>query len=385
MRVSGRLMHDSKALSARRYVRASYALACLVVLAAAVLLVSGHFGALAEGTYSIPTPQRADIRLSPAVAAPAPPVELIVKQVDPTDALRINSEIPINGGPNPAAAPFSMAKASPAARAHALDCLTAAIYYEAARESPDGQRAVAQVVLNRVRHPAFPSSVCAVVYQGSTQSTGCQFTFTCDGSMLRAPERSYWLRARAIAAAALGGAVFQPVGMATHYHANYVVPVWAPHLVKNAAIGAHIFYRWKGTWGTPAAFTQRYSGAEADMDTLKHAALAALAARQALAATAEGAAIVAGGPGEALPAAQQLADVDARLAMASESLGAKNPQLIELQKQRAAVAKKVQSPAAELAAIETQIKDLSRTLGPNHPQMKALEQRRAELAGGKKG
>ena len=363
--------------------RASYAIVCLAVLAAAVLLVSARFGALAHGAYSIQSPQRSDIRLVPQAAAPAPPVAMIVKQVDPEDALRINSEIPIASGPNPAAAPFSMGKASAATRERALDCLTAAIYYEAARESPDGQRAVAQVVLNRVRHPAFPSSVCSVVYQGSTLPTGCQFTFTCDGSLLRPAERSYWQRARAIAAAALNGAVFAPVGMATHYHANYVVPVWAPNLVKDAAIGAHYFYRWKGNWGTPAAFTQHYSGVEADMDSLKRAALAAFATRQALAASSGKESSPAGTAD--LPAAQQLAQVDAQIEIASQTLGAKNPRLIELQKQRAQVAQHVQSPAAELAAVEAEIKDASRTLGPNHPQMKALEQRRAELMKGKAG
>lgn len=363
--------------------RASYAIVCLAVLAAAVLLVSAQFGALAHGAYSIQSPQRSDIRLVPQAAAPAPPVAMIVKQVDPEDALRINSEIPIASGPNPAAAPFSMGKASAATRERALDCLTAAIYYEAARESPDGQRAVAQVVLNRVRHPAFPSSVCSVVYQGSTLPTGCQFTFTCDGSLLRPAERSYWQRARAIAAAALNGAVFAPVGMATHYHANYVVPVWAPNLVKDAAIGAHYFYRWKGNWGTPAAFTQHYSGVEADMDSLKRAALAAFATRQALAASSGEESSPAGTAD--LPAAQQLAQVDAQIEIASQALGAKNPRLIELQKQRAQVAQHVQSPAAELAAVEAEIKDASRTLGPNHPQMKALEQRRAELMKGKAG
>ena len=378
-------MRESSKMPPRLFVRPSYAIACLALMALLVLAVAGRMGALAEGTYSIPQTRVSEVRLPPATAAePTAPVALIVKQVDPSDALRINSEIPISGGPNPAAAPFSMGKASTAAKDHALDCLTAAIYYEAARESPDGQRAVAQVVLNRVRHPAFPSSVCGVVYQGSTLSTGCQFTFTCDGSLLRPAERSYWQRARAIAAAALNGAVFAPVGMATHYHADYVVPVWAPNLVKNAAIGAHIFYRWKGNWGTPAAFTQHYSAAEADMGALKRAALAAFADRQALAAIAD-AGLAADGEPANVPAAQQLAQVDAQLAMAKQTLGAKNPQLAELQKQRAAVARKVQSPAAELAGIDAQIKNLSRTLGPNHPQMKALEQRRAELARGKAG
>jgi hypothetical protein len=78
----------------------------------------------------------------------------------------------------------------------ALQCLTSAIYYEAASEPDDGQRAVAQVVLNRVAHPSFPKTVCGVVFQGSEKSTGCQFTFTCDGALARLPNRYFWERAR---------------------------------------------------------------------------------------------------------------------------------------------------------------------------------------------
>src|SRR5213075_2579568 len=121
--------------------------------------------------------------------------------------------------------------------AQALECLASAIYYEAGNQDENGERAVAQVVLNRVRHPAFPASVCGVVYQGSTRATGCQFTFTCDGSLARAPERSAWNRAREVAKAALAGFVQPAVGNATHYHANYVAPYWAPTLAKTAVIG----------------------------------------------------------------------------------------------------------------------------------------------------
>jgi hypothetical protein len=142
----------------------------------------------------------------------------------------------------------------------ALDCLTQAIYYEAAGETLTGQRAVAQVVLNRVRHPAFPSSICEVVYQGSERKTGCQFTFTCDGSLTRRPSRHGWDTARAIASAALSGAVEPVVGMATHYHANWVLPYWAPELDKLSSVGAHNFYRWKGNWGRRQAFSQSYTG-----------------------------------------------------------------------------------------------------------------------------
>jgi spore germination cell wall hydrolase CwlJ-like protein len=185
-----------------------------------------------------------------------------LQQVAPESALAINAAVPIANLANPPALPFTLAGASDASRARSLDCLTAAIYYEAAREPTDGQRAVAQVVLNRVRHPAYPNSVCGVVFEGAHRVTGCQFSFTCDGSLRRAPMADYWERARQVAQAALAGYVYAPVGWATHYHANYVVPYWSSTLVKSANVGLHIFYRWRGGWGRPAAFADHYAGVE---------------------------------------------------------------------------------------------------------------------------
>jgi len=159
-----------------------------------------------------------------------------------------------------AARPFAL-KGTALDKARALECLTDAIYYEAAREPDDGQRAVAQVVLNRVRHPAFPATVCGVVYQGS-EKRGCQFSFACDGSMTRGVARPYWLRAQKVAASALNGSVFAPVGEATHYHTFAVTPSWNRGLVMTGVFGAHFFHRWKGWWGTAAAFSQIYRGGE---------------------------------------------------------------------------------------------------------------------------
>jgi spore germination cell wall hydrolase CwlJ-like protein len=158
--------------------------------------------------------------------------------------------------------PFVLA-ASGVERARAVQCLSEAVYYEAAREPEVGQEAVAQVVLNRLRHPAYPKSVCGVVYQGSARATGCQFTFTCDGSLRYAPQAALWKRARVVAERALAGYVDKQVGSATHYHAQYVAPYWAPTLVKMVKVGQHIFYRWTGPWGEPPAFTGRYAGGEA--------------------------------------------------------------------------------------------------------------------------
>jgi hypothetical protein len=111
------------------------------------------------------------------------------------------------------------------------------------------------------------------VYEGSTRTTGCQFTFTCDGSLYRKPDADGWKRAYRIAEAALSGYVYKPIGWATHYHADYVVPYWASTLAKNAMVGAHIFYRWAGAWGQPASFTDKYAGREPNAAALRTAAL----------------------------------------------------------------------------------------------------------------
>ena len=198
---------------------------------------------------------------------------MVVRPLAPDQALRLNAEIPVARGPNPAAAPFQFS-GNAAARTQALNCLASAVYYEAGNQDVDGERAVAQVVLNRVRHPAFPASVCGVIYQGSTKLTGCQFTFTCDGSLNRQPDADGWRRAMAVADAALSGAVYAPVGWATHYHADYVVPYWAATMAKNIVVGAQLFYRWPGEWGQPAAFTKTYAGVEPSAGALRAAALA---------------------------------------------------------------------------------------------------------------
>jgi len=160
-----------------------------------------------------------------------------------------------------AAQPFRSAGVG-LAHGRALECLAQAVWYEAASESEAGQRAVAQVVLNRVAHPAWPASVCGVVYQGSERSTGCQFTFTCDGSLTRRPSGASWARALRVAAEALAGRVYAPVGLATHYHTLWVNPYWAASLDHAGTIGAHRFYRLRGVAGTSAAFTMAYSGSE---------------------------------------------------------------------------------------------------------------------------
>ena len=185
-----------------------------------------------------------------------------LKPLTSEQALAVNSAATLTASVGSPARPFVLPLSRPDYPV-ALRCLTQAIYYEAANEPNEGQAAVAQVVLNRMRHPAFPHNVCGVVYEGSERPTGCQFSFTCDGSLVRSPSIAGWRRARLAAAAALAGKVEARVGYATHYHANYVVPYWADSLDRTAIIGAHLFYRWKGYWGTRPAFSASYQGSEA--------------------------------------------------------------------------------------------------------------------------
>jgi spore germination cell wall hydrolase CwlJ-like protein len=179
----------------------------------------------------------------------------------------INAALPFSASPVEAARPF-LVPAQQVDERRALECLSQAVYYEAGYEPLQGRRAVAQVVLNRVRHPAYPNSICGVVYQHS-RSRVCQFTFVCDGALHRRPEAGAWRQARAIAEAALQGYIERSVGLATHYHANYVAPRWAPMLAKVSQIGAHIFYRWPGSWGQPRAFASRYVGEPHDPASLR--------------------------------------------------------------------------------------------------------------------
>jgi len=165
----------------------------------------------------------------------------------------------IDAGP---AARMMLAAGTITDKLRAQQCLTQAIYYEAATESDAGQRAVAQVVLNRVAHPSYPSTVCGVVFQGSERQTGCQFSFTCDGAMARKPSPMWWDRAARIAREALSGYVYRPIGLATHYHTVQIHPYWADSLDHVGTIGAHRFYRWRGAAGRPAAFANRYIGHE---------------------------------------------------------------------------------------------------------------------------
>lgn len=178
----------------------------------------------------------------------------------PEEARAYNASIPFSKAPKPAARPFRFSGTG-GDLDRAIDCLAAAQYYEAG-DDPVGQKAVAQVVLNRARHPAFPKTICGVVFQGAERTTGCQFTFTCDDSMARIPPAPAWDRSRALARRMLNGLVERKVGYATHYHTDWVVPYWSSSLDKISEVHTHLFFRWQGWWGTPGAFLKSVREAE---------------------------------------------------------------------------------------------------------------------------
>jgi spore germination cell wall hydrolase CwlJ-like protein len=140
-----------------------------------------------------------------------------------------------------------------AADALAETCLTTAVYYESAKEPRAGKEGVAQVVLNRLADVRFPKSVCDVVYQGATRRTGCQFSFTCDGSLRRRPEAGAWTEARDVARSALGGYRVKELAQALNFHADYVTPYWKSSVQRVTQIGRHIFYAPKGLGPVPGA------------------------------------------------------------------------------------------------------------------------------------
>jgi spore germination cell wall hydrolase CwlJ-like protein len=235
----------------------------------ATMLGLGGGAALLLFGFAVETGRNGQPSVTRALPAATPPGATIinlpppnlVRALSPEEATKENAERPFVARPDTPAARFVL-QTDADGHSRALTCLAQAVYYEAAGEGTDGGRAVAQVVLNRLHHPGYPSTICGVVYEGADRPSGCQFSFTCDGSMQRIPISSLWARSREIAEQALAGKVFAPIGHATHYHADYVLPFWADSLDKSVQVGRHIFYRLPSVFGEARAFSQRYAGSE---------------------------------------------------------------------------------------------------------------------------
>ncbi len=249
------------------------AFAALVLLPIALLALMGGLPAPAASPASVAPVATAE----PMPALPASPEDTVVlSELTATDARARNAAVEFAAVGPGTPSPFRF-DGSAADRLRARDCLALAGMAEAGGGDGD-QRAVMQVILNRVRHPAFARTVCGVVFEGAQRPTGCQFSFTCDGSLARRYSDAAWRAARDRAEQMLGGATHAPVGNATHFHADYVYPWWSDQLDKVAQVGPHIFFRWRGFWGSRSALSARYAGGEPDPLRLRETALVTAAA-----------------------------------------------------------------------------------------------------------
>ena len=122
-------------------------------------------------------------------------------------------------------------------------CLAEALYFEARGESVRGMFAVGEVIMNRVDSARFPSTLCAVINQGTGRQYACQFTYTCDGAAEVIREQAAWDRVAKVARLLIDGAPRQLTDGATHYHTRAVNPRWARVFPRTATIGSHHFYR----------------------------------------------------------------------------------------------------------------------------------------------
>ena len=181
-----------------------------------------------------------EVALNSATPAPSDDKPITTVAANPDASALDTSQIaqsPATGPPNYAAL------IDPKDAPRQQRCLAEAIYFEARSEPEEGQAAVAQVVLNRVRSGLYPANVCAVVYQDRNRPFACQFSFACEGHSLRITEPGPWAVATRIAAEVTDGKTYNPkVGSALNYHANYVMPYWAGALKRVDRIGHHIFY-----------------------------------------------------------------------------------------------------------------------------------------------
>lgn len=243
----------------------------LLALLPLLLLIGISFRVEPSGATELPSQANSSELLAQLAALPGsptamPPPDFTLPAAGIDDPRSQNAAIPFVAGMLAPSPPFRFS-GNAIDFGNARDCLALAAMAEAGSSDP-GQRAVIQVVLNRTRHPAFAGSVCGVVFEGSERATGCQFSFTCDGSLARQYDAASWTAARSRADQALKGYVFATVGNATHYHTDWVFPWWSPKLQKIAQIETHLFLRWPGYWGSVKSWRKSYGGTEPSLAVL---------------------------------------------------------------------------------------------------------------------
>jgi spore germination cell wall hydrolase CwlJ-like protein len=236
-----------------------------------VAAVSGTFDGIRARLAALRHPERVVVTPEVTTTSPAAPTDnsvMVASLQAPvsTDALDAIDHMTADGAPVPMTQSEKLAYARADVPATVFDgtlfdtkgkkvsekelnCLATAVYFEARGETYRGQVAVAQVVMNRVAHKLYPDTICAVVYQNQHKRNACQFSFACDGIPERVTEGKAWEQAEQIARDVVSGKEFlTEVAYATHYHATYVYPHWAPRMKKETKIGHHVFYRFKRGW-----------------------------------------------------------------------------------------------------------------------------------------
>lgn len=192
--------------------------------------------------------------MTPAHSAmPSQPGGMVARAVGLLAPQPIHVDVPLPlpapKRPPPPPTPAQRLRLHGRALRHKERCLAEAVYFEARDQRRVGQIAVAQVVMNRVFSPYYPHNVCGVIFQNADHYMACQFTFACDGIPERVTEPHAWHLAMHIARLTLAGKIWLPkLAFATHYHANYVHPVWVHEMKRIVRYGAHIFYRPR-KWG----------------------------------------------------------------------------------------------------------------------------------------
>ncbi len=223
-------------------------------------------GVTVSGGFEAIRTQIAQMRAGKGGSASTPAMDPVqVASIDPGTSAALGAIDQIVPMPNtimPVSAPAALAYARETTPATAFDllvdrngrkvsekelwCMATAIYFEARGESYRGQIGVGQVVMNRVAHKVYPNTICNVVFQNQHMRNACQFSFACDGIPETVNEPKAWAQAEEIARGVINGTLYlSEVGAATHYHATYVYPHWAPRLARTTKIGHHIFYKFK--------------------------------------------------------------------------------------------------------------------------------------------
>jgi spore germination cell wall hydrolase CwlJ-like protein len=230
--------------------------------------IRARLAALRQPTDHLPATSAPVTTVSEPAAAPADPTIMVAALQPPvtTEALAAIDHMTADGAPLPMTQSEKLAYARADVPATVFDgslfdkkgkkvsekelnCLATAIYFEARGENYRGQVAVGQVVMNRTAHKLYPDTICGVVFQNQHKRNACQFSFACDGIPERVTEKKAWAQAEEIARGVVSGELYlTEVGYATHYHATYVYPHWAPRMKKVTKVGLHVFYQFKRGW-----------------------------------------------------------------------------------------------------------------------------------------